>query len=174
MAKADKDDGKLISIASRAHTAVVINEPPENPDKPGLSLPGRSIVLYGASHPEAKNGEMVNRGVDAKIFRAWYEQEKAANTPLAGLVYEVPDDDQGSDNPGAFGWQPALDVVSGDRAAGDGSTITHAPPVTAPEMAAISNTPAEDTPRSEPDVVPVKRSQELASGTIAKELGNKK
>jgi hypothetical protein len=174
MAKADKDDNRLISVASRAHTSFVINEPPENPDKPGLSPAGRSIVLHGASHPEATNGEMVNRGVHARTFRAWHEAEKAANTPLAGLVYEVPDDYQGNAGPGSFGWQPALDVVSGDAAAGDGSTTTHQPPVSGPEMAATSDTPQEDTPRSEVDVNPTRRSQRSTSATIAEELKDKK
>jgi hypothetical protein len=173
MAKADKDEGKLISVASRAHTSFIINEPPENPDKPGLMPPGRSVVLHGASHPMAQNGEMVNQNVDAKIFRRWYDEQKAANTPLAGMVYEVAGDYKGNDDPGSFGFQPALDVMSGQAAAGDGSLVTHAPPVEGPEMAATSDTPAEDTPRSEPDVFAVKRSQKSASATIAEELGKK-
>jgi hypothetical protein len=173
MAKADKDEGKLISVASRAHTAVTVTAPPENPDKPGLSPADRSITLLGASHPMAKNGEMVNHNIDAKIFRAWHEEQKVANTPLAGLVYEVAPDYQGNDDPGSFGFQPALEVMSGDAAAGDGSTVTHAAPVTAPEMAATSDTPGEDTPRSEPDVLAVKRSQKSASGMISEELGKK-
>jgi hypothetical protein len=170
MAKADKDDGKLISVASRAHTAVTVVEPPEDPERPGLMPAGRSLILHGASHPMAKNGEMVNRGLDAKIFRRWHEEQKTANTPLAGLVYEVADDYEGSDDVGSFGFQPALEVMSGDGAAGDGSTITHEAPVTAPEMAATSDTPAEDTPRSEPDVIPTRRGQKSASTTISEEL----
>lgn len=174
MAKADKDDNRLISVASRAHTSVVITAPPENPEKPGLAPAGRSIVLHGESHPDAKNGEMVNRNVHAQIFRDWHEAEKAANTPLAGLIYEVPEDYQGNDDIGSFGWQPALDVIAGDAASGDGSTTTHQPPVTASEMAATSDTPQEDTPRSDVDVIPTRRSQKSTSATIAEELKDKK
>lgn len=171
MSKADKDDGKLISVASRAHTAVHVVEPPEDPEKPGLMPIGRSLVLHGASHPEAHGGEMVNHGVDAKIFRRWHEHQKASNTPLAGLMYEVADDYQGSDDPGAFGFEPALGAMSGEDTGG--SIVTHAPPVEAPEMAATSDTPDDGSPRSEPDVIPTRRSQKSASATVSEELGKK-
>jgi hypothetical protein len=173
MAKADKDDGKLISVASRAHTSVMVTDPPENPEKPGLIPADRSLILHGSSHLMARNGEMVNHGVDAKIFRRWHNEQKAANTPLAALVYEVSPDHQDKPESVSYGFEPALEVMSGDAAAGDGSTVTHAPPVTAPEMAATSDTPAEDTPRSEPDVLAVKRSQKPASAMIAEELNKK-
>jgi hypothetical protein len=170
MAKSDKDDGKLISVASRVHTGLYITEPPEDPTKPGLMSGDRSLHLHGASHPLAKNGEMVNHGVDAKIFRRWLENEKAANTPLASLLYEVPVDHQDKPESESFGWQPALDVMSGDEAASQGSLITHEPPVLAEEMAATSDTPQEDTPRSEVDQFPGKRSQRSASAPIEEQL----
>jgi hypothetical protein len=142
---ATKND-QTISVASRAHTAVHVVEPPEDPTKPGLTPVGQSFVLHGERHPQARNGEMVNHNVNAKIFRRWHEDQKAANTPLADLVYEVSPDHHDKPEAESFGFEPALEVMAGRgnaKAAASGSTITHEAPVTAPEMAATSDTPAE-------------------------------
>jgi hypothetical protein len=146
-----KDEPELISVASRAHTALHIAEPPEDPDKPGLSPVRQSLVLHGANHPQAQHGEMVTHNLIARIFRRWHEHLRSIKSPIANLVCEVPPDHQAAGL--VFGFEPGLAAL----------TAT-------PELAATSDTPADDSPRSEPDVIPVKRSQKSASQTIADEL----
>jgi hypothetical protein len=151
---------------------------------------------------DIKGGCGLTYGVDADFFAEWLRLNRDEPYVKYGLVFAQPTgkpgeiDAQIKDHrkrmsgmepldpknlPEEFkgkiekadGVEPALEVMSGDAAAGDGSTVTHAPPVTAPEMAATSDTPAEDTPRSEPDVLAVKRSQKPASAMIAEELNKK-
>ena len=112
---------------------------------------------------------MVTHNVDAGIFRRWYEHQQTYNPSLAGLVREVPSDHQAADP--AFGFEPGLAALTATEGGqGSGRTVTQAPPVEAPELAATPDTPAEDTPRSEPDAYPTKRSQKSASQTIANEF----
>lgn len=169
MAKKDKDEPKTISVASRAHTSINIVPPPQNPDKPGLEPIQPALVLHGTNHPAAANGEMVNHNVDADIFRRWHEHHKAINSPIANQVREVPPDHQAAGP--VFGYEAGLAAMtSTEEGQGSDSTVTHGAPVEAWELAATSDTPAEDTPRSEPDVIPRVRTQKSASQTIADEL----
>ena len=122
MAEFVKDTPGLISVASRVHTSVQIVEPPENLDKPGLMPTGQSLVLHGASHPDARNGEMVTHNVDAGIFRRWYEHQQTYNPSLAGLVREVPSDHQAADP--AFGFEPGLAALTATEGGqGSGRTV---------------------------------------------------
>jgi hypothetical protein len=168
MAKS-KDEPKTISVASCVHTSLHIVEPPENLDKPALMPVGQSVILHGTSHPEATSGEMVTHNVDAKIFRRWHEHQKSIQSPLAHLVREVPPDHEPVAT--VFGFEPGIAALAASE---DGkpseSTVTHPAPLESWELAATSDTPAEDTPRSEPDAYPTKRSQKSASQTITDEL----
>ena len=161
------DAPKTISVASRAHTSLHIVEPPENLDRPGLMPFG--LILHGASHPEATGGEMVTHNVDAKVFRRWHEHQKSINSQLAHLVREVQPDHEPVG--AVFGFEPGMAALAASK---DGkpseSTVTHPAPLESWELAATSDTPAEDTPRSEPDAYPTKRSQKSASQTITDEL----
>jgi hypothetical protein len=164
-----KGEPKTVSVASRAHTSLHIVEPPEDPNKPALMPVGQSLVLHGASHPEATGGEMVTHNVDAKVFRRWHEHQKSINSQLAHLVREVPPDHEPAG--AVFGFEPGMAALAASE---DGkpseSTVTHPAPLESWELAATSDTPAEDTPRSEPDAYPTKRSQKSASQTITDEL----
>src|SRR5690348_1957529 len=140
MAKSDnKDEPKTVSVASRVHTSIRVLEPPDDPGKPGLRPEGRSLVLHGASHPLARNGEMINHAVDAEIFRRWHEHQKAVHAPVADLVYEVPPDDHDVAGAPVHGLEPA------------------SPELASPELAATSDTPNDATPSSDTDVPPTKR-----------------
>lgn len=174
-----------IIIGSRAHTAISIAAPLTDTDKPGLVPVGPSFVIHGANHPDAVNGMGVTRGVDAKVFRAWRKAHEDMQSPLAEHVFEVSEDDvkiaappvaPSLVNPKHQGWEPALQrMTTGENAslASKGSTVTHSGAVSSSEMDATSDTPGEDTPRSEPDGVRARRLQKSASATIAEELDKK-
>lgn len=160
---------ELISVASRSPLAVRIRAPIENTDKPGLEPERFPIIINGASHPGARNGVMVTHGVDAAIFHAWLEEQSRAETPLSELIFEVPADYE-SDSAMSFGFEPGLARLAANaenaEAAAQGSTVTHAAPVSASEMAATSDTPPDDTPRGDPDIVPQARSQTPATAMV--------
>lgn len=176
---------ETVNVASRVHTAISISRPVTDTDKPGLVQPSPVFVLAGANHPAARNGVGITRGVDAEVFRSWLQAQRDAYSPLADQVMEVPDDMLAPPppppvmtdtvNPEHFGFEPALQrMTSGENAnaGADGSTVTHPGPATATEMAATSDTPQDDRPTSQTDIMPMAHEQEAATDITAPEDEN--
>ena len=160
-----------INVGSRAHTAIQIQEPlPEEfREKPGMAPPMRTAVLNGSNHASAFGGIGVTRDIDPEMFHAWLDEQKRINSPLAGMVFEMSDQQMQADDPISYGFEPGLEAMKAKigEAAAEGSTITHEGPVTSDEMAAHSDTPNDDTPRGDPDVVPVTHTQEPATAVTS-------
>jgi hypothetical protein len=145
-----------VTVASRAHMAIHIREPlpKEYKDRPGDAPLLRSAVINGSNHENARAGVGITQNVDAETFRLWHEQQVALNSALADLVSIVSADDAEKDDPTEYGFEPGLRrAAEGENAsaAADGSTVTHGGPVSAGDMAATSDTPNDDSPRSSPD-----------------------
>lgn len=172
-------DDDTVIVGSRVHTAIQIAEPMQDTDKPGLVPAGPVFVLNGANHPDAINGVGVTHGVHAGLFRRWLDHMEKTNDPRAGQVFEMsPDEAKRPEppvmpsvvNPEHFGFEPALQRMTDSASqAGDGSTVTHAGPVTSEEMAAHSDTPQDDRPTSQTDIVPAAHEQEPATNVTAPE-----
>ncbi len=160
-----------IIVGSRAHTAIQIQEPmPEEfREKPGMAPTLRTAVLNGANHSELHSDMGVTRGVDPELFHAWLDEQKRVNSPIAGMVFELTDADLSDGEAVAYGFEPGLEAMKSEvgDAAAEGSTITHEGPVTSDEMAAHSDTPNDDTPRGDPDVVPVAHTEQPATAVTS-------
>jgi hypothetical protein len=154
-----------ITVASRVHTAVQIAEPmpaptPVAPGMPPAPLsedalrPRPTIVINGASHPDAVGGEGITRGVDAGIFRACMEAWEKSKDAFHGLMREVEDDYKGDDST-EFGFEPGIEkmTAANEGAEEEGSTVTEPGPVSSADMDATSQNPVgmEDVP---PDQIP--------------------
>ena len=146
-------DDDTVNVASRAHTAIRIQEPlpEEYKDRPGDAPPLREVVINGSNHSEVRGGEGITRGVHAGMFRSWFEAYKRSNHPLAGLFREISGDELEQEAANENGFEPGLTAMADAGDADRGSTITHEGPLTADEMAAHSDTPNDDSPRSDPD-----------------------
>ena len=158
-----------ITVASRAHMAMRITEPmPEEfKDKPGLAPVLRTMTLNGANHEGAMAGAGITRDVDPEMFRLWLEDAKRSGSPLAGLVSEVSEGETGEPKL-EYGFEPGLDRMKAQGAdMAKGSTVTHEGLVTSTEMAATSDTPNDDTPRGDPDLVPTAHAQTPATEIVA-------
>lgn len=138
---------KMIKVASRLPMAVALTEPHPNPAKPGESPALRSVVLAGAGHP----GEETVSTVDAEVFGAWQSANARHEWLKNELVREVPDDYE--PGPASYGHEPGLETLSKDKGntklAQQGTGADEAAPVKASEMAATSETPNDDSPRSQ-------------------------
>lgn len=158
-----------VSVMSLAHTAIRIQEPlPEEfHDKPGLAPVLRSAVIAGSSNADTRTDPGITHGVDAKLFELWHAAEVKAGSLLASLVSMFNPEEGTPDI--AFGHEPGLEAAAADSeataAAEKGSTITHEGPVSSIEMAATSNTPNDDSPRGDADLVQTARTQK--PGTAA-------
>lgn len=139
---------ETIRIASRLPLPVTLSEPNPNPQQPGLSPALRSFVLPGAAHP---GGETVS-DVDAEIYRAWKDGNEGHDWLRGDLIREVSADYTGMD-PALFGHEPGLEALAADtentRLAELGTGDQEPGPVEAIDMNATSDTPNDDSPRSE-------------------------
>lgn len=72
-----------IIVGSRAPITFTFTAPVE----PGVVA--SAIVINGSNHPDAESGVGITRDVDAVLFHKWLDGEKANDTPLASLVYEM-------------------------------------------------------------------------------------
>ncbi len=143
-----------VTVASRAHTAIRIQEPmPEEfRDRPGEAPVPKTAVINGANHADAKGGVGFTHNVNAALFKAWMQAREKAGDVLHHMLEVVSPEQAEKDDAVEFGFQPGLDRVAKDTEgdAAKGSTVTHEAPVSAKEMAATSDTPPDDSPRSEP------------------------
>ncbi|KAA0117875.1 hypothetical protein CIW48_27120 [Methylobacterium sp. P1-11] len=138
---------KTIKIASRLHTAVTLGGQPVNPERPGEGEPSPSFTLAGADHP----GQETISEIDAEAFGAWKKANDSHPWLRDEMVREVPDD---YESPAmSFGHEPALEALSSDKdnskLAKEGTGEDQSNPVPAEEMAATSDTPNDDSPRSQ-------------------------
>jgi len=138
---------KMIKVASRLPMAVALREPNPNPDKPGETPTLRSVTLASAPHP---GGETIST-VDAELFAAWKDGNPNHDWLSGDLVREVPDDHE-ADGP-SFGHEPGVEAWSQNadnvKLAEQGTEGEAGLPVTAEDMAATSDTPNDDSPRSD-------------------------
>jgi hypothetical protein len=138
---------KTIKVASRLHTAVTLGGQMPNPEKPGEGEPSPSFTLAGAGHP----GQETISEVDAEAFSAWKKANERHDWLQNGLVREVPDDYEAPAM--SFGHEPALEALSSDKdnskLAKEGVGEAEPGPVSAEDMAATSDTPNDDSPRSQ-------------------------
>ena len=128
-----------IIVANRAHTPLRITEPlPEQfKDKPGDAPVLKTAMLNGNTHASAVNGAGVTRGVDAALFRSWYDAAKKSGSPLADMVSEVSEDDV-KDQPVSYGFEPGLKTLADDATNTEklqaGSTVQEPGPVSSSDM----------------------------------------
>ncbi|GBU18031.1 MULTISPECIES: hypothetical protein [Methylobacterium] len=138
---------KMIKIASRLPMAVSLIGPPADPERPGVGPAPVAFTVPGAGHP----GQDTVASVDAEAFAAWKKGNPDHDWLANGLVREVDDDYE----PGEieFGHEPALERLTKDRAnnklAGEGSGETEEAPLSSDAMAANSDEPNDDSPRSQ-------------------------
>ena len=144
--------------------------PKEFLDKPGNAPLLRSALLAGTNHADAKAGVGYTSGVDPELFKLWHEDQVAQHAPLADLVSIVDPKDAEKADPTEYGFELGLKRLAEDSentsSAEEGSTVTHEGPVTAEEMAAHSDTPNDDSPRGDPDMVQVAHTQTPATSLV--------
>ncbi|WCS27242.1 hypothetical protein LOK46_10615 [Methylobacterium sp. NMS14P] len=137
----------IIRVGSRLHTAIRITEPMENIEKPGEAGPLRSHVIAGAPHD---GGEAVTEGVPADLYRAWLKANPLHPAVQGELLREMGDEEPSEPS---YGFQPGLDAITGDKdeknLASKGSTVGGDAPVSATDMAATSDAPVDNSPRSQ-------------------------
>lgn len=137
---------KTYTIASKVHTDMRISQEVGE----GEAAEIRSVVLKGAPHPDsAEEGRTEN--VDAELFDGWMKASKHHPAVANGLLRIVGDKEK--DEGQSFGHEPGLDALVKDKdnqkLAAAGSTLTGPGPVKADDMAATSDQPNDDSPRSQ-------------------------
>ncbi len=161
-----------VTVASRAPMAIQIQEPlpDEFREKPGEAPLLRSATLNGSNHPGAKGGVGFTHGVEAEVFDLWHKAQVKAKSALAGMFSIVDPKEADKPVPLEYGFEPGLERMSENAentsAAEEGSTVTHEGPVTSEEMAARSDTPNDDSPRGQPDILQVAHTQEPATALV--------
>lgn len=170
------DDHKTITVGSRAHTAIRIQgffrgleqhlfghsgqqqpapaQPhPAQPHvpNPDHAAPPKTAIINGNTHPDAVNGVGITRNVDAGLFREWLRQ----NPQHQDVLFEMSDEDVArQSSPAAnYGFEPGLAALANNKEnrelAAKGSQAPAETPVKAEDMAATSDAPQDDTPRSD-------------------------
>lgn len=142
---------ETVTIASRLPVAIRIADPNPDPEKPGEAPPARSAVINGARHPGSVGEAGITRGVDADLWRKWLEANKNNDLVQGGLLAAVQEDQADAVNKAEYGFQPGLERVaqSDAEAASKGSTVTESGPLRAVHLAATSDAPMDDSPRSQ-------------------------
>lgn len=142
-----------IKVASRSPMAIRITESAEGKE-PGTEL--KSAVLSGSSSIRGSLEGVTE--VDAAFFRQWLKANPDHPAVAAGLIREM-DEDEDIASADKFGFEPALKAAVDDKdnskAAAKGSTVTDGGPVKSSDLATRSDTPNDDSPRSQTTVVPV-------------------
>ena len=139
-----------IIVASRLPVPLRITEPHPNKEKPGEAPELRSHVIVAAGHPGSIE-EGITRDVPADLFHAWMDANPHHPAVHGNLLREVSEEDlkKGVE----FGWEPNLKRLSEDgkntEAAAKGSQTTSQGAVKAEDMAAHSDAPNDDSPRSQ-------------------------
>lgn len=139
---------KTLRVLSRAHTALSLQEPMPNPEKPGEAPPLRTVVLN--AHPVPGAGQITElTGDDVEVYKAW---RKANPNAYAGMIDEVGDD---YEEPAMeFGHEPILERALKDRelkkAAKGGSSVTEEGPVPAEDLSPASIGTPDDSAGGEP------------------------
>jgi hypothetical protein len=168
-------DEDLIRVASASPLNLAIQDLPEDEEKPGASPPPRVVQINGNRHPLAVNGLGITEGVPRGMFEAWLDKHQH----LRNLMWPL--DDQKFEEHQKAQVQFGTDVgLPEHEKAGEGSLIT-GPVVTAEDMAAVSTTPNDDSPRSQvtvgvglPGMIPVTPAVQPGVGGIptpARETG---
>lgn len=135
---------ETIKVASRLPMPLRITEPMENPEKPGEAHPLRSAVLAGMAHPEDPQPAVTE--VDADLFRRWLEANPHHPAVQAGALTEI----KGDPPEPSYGFAPALEEAKADAdKASKGSTLKDRRVPSAKDMAATSDTPPDNSPRSQ-------------------------
>lgn len=133
---------KTIRVVSRAHTALTLQEPMPNPEKPGEAPPLRTVTL-GA------NGEVTNLSEDdAEVFNAWKAANKDHVFMRDGILEEVGDDYEAPS--AVYGHEAILEAALKDKdavkASKEGSMVTEEGPVPAEALSPASDGVPGDDP----------------------------
>ena len=161
-----------VTVASRAPMAIQIQEPmpEEYREKPGEAPLLRGATINGANHSSARGGVGFTHGVSAEVFKLWHEAQIKGRSALAHLVSIVEPEEADKPVAAEYGFEPGLTRLSENaentRAAEQGSTVAHEAPVKSSELAAHSDTPNDDSPRGDADVVQVAREETPATAEV--------
>lgn len=136
----------MIRVASRSPMRIRMTESADG------KAPGTELKYADLAGSAATPGSLEGvTEVDADLFHSWMKANEGHPAVVAGLIREMGKDETVGD-PANFGFEPALEAAtSGENAdaAAKGSTTTEPGAVSSVDMKATSDTPADDSPRSQ-------------------------
>ncbi len=108
-----------------------------------------SSVVINPAGAEAGFPEGVTENVDADLYRRWIDENSDHAFVVAGLLRELAEDEIVTEYGFEAGLAKAAEDEENVKLSEQGSTITDPAPVGAQDMAATSETPNDDSPRSD-------------------------